>query len=246
MRKHPKVLAIISGKGGSVKTSLTVEIAKLFASKKNLKVALIDLDIKGPNMISRLTNGHIPKMEIVNNWIKAYRVSGFPYLSAFSTEIYADSDSGIALHSDDIKRFLQSIFVITDWGFEPDLYICDTDPAASDTLDVLKKLFGKQVYGVLVSTPDTLSIDNTIRSIDVCKDKKVKLIGYVGNMVYFRCPVCHTKHMIFGDSRALNVFHDKYNLPTLGMIEFSKDFSDSESIVDAFRRIDRELYGWGV
>ena len=241
----PKALAIISGKGGSGKTTLSVAIAKYFAIK-GVKVALIDLDVKGPNLISKITKGKIPKLNIVNNKIQSFRYPEIPNLSVFSTELYTDSENGIAFSSNDMKMFLRSVFVVTDWGFEPELYICDTDPAASDTLDVLKELFKDRVRGLIISTPDPLSIDNTVRSIDVCNDRGIKLLGYIGNMGYFRCPVCHTKHYLFGDLSNLAVFNNKYNLKEYSILPFKDDFESSKEFKEAMEKLFKDMYAWRI
>lgn len=216
---RPIVVPVVSGKGGSGKTTISVGIAKEFA-KRGYKVALIDMDVKGPNLLSKLNRGVVPKMEIKNNQLVAFRVPGYDNFSAFSTELYMDDDGGIALDSEGIKTFMNSVFVVTDWGFEPDVYVCDMDPAASDTLDVITKLFKKKsIKGVIVSTPDKLSIDNTLRSVDVCRSKDVPLVGYITNMAYFECNVCNTHHFLFGDPDDVSIFNKRFGLTLIGEIK---------------------------
>ena len=84
------------------------------------------------------------------------------------------------------------------WG-RLDYLLIDLPPGTSDaTITVMQSL---PLDGVLmVTTPQSLSSMIVRKTVNMCQELKVPILGIVENMSYFISPETGNKHMIFGPS----------------------------------------------
>ncbi len=195
--KH--VIAVMSGKGGVGKSSVSALVA-LSLAKKGYQVGILDADITGPS---------IPKM---------FGVSGMPEHDG--NVMYAKTtDKGIKMMSLNLLLENEDVPVIwrgpviagavkqfwTDvaWG-KVEYMIVDLPPGTGDVpLTVMQSLPLDGV--IIVTSPQDLANMVVRKAINMVKQMDVPLLGFVENMSYLNCPDCGKEIKVFGESHAASL-----------------------------------------
>jgi len=190
-----KVIAVLSGKGGVGKSSITAMLAcELTRSGK--KVGILDADITGPS---------IPKLfGLPSGGLRGSDQGILPAVTSLgikvvSTNLMVPNENAAVIWrgpmiSGIIKQFWQDVL----WG-KLDVLLVDMPPGTSDAaLTVMQTL---PVNGVvLVTTPQELAGMVVRKADSMLKQLKVPVLAVVENMSYFTCPDCGKQHEIFGAS----------------------------------------------
>ncbi|MBW2615398.1 MAG: Mrp/NBP35 family ATP-binding protein [Deltaproteobacteria bacterium] len=186
-------ILVMSGKGGVGKSTVASYVALLLSAKGH-KVGLLDVDLHGPT-IPHLMNVQggldIPEEGVV----RPYRFSD--KLSIVSLEmVLGDKDTAVIwrgpLKISAIRQFISDI----DWG-DLDYLIVDSPPGTGDEpLTVAQTI--PDAEALIVTTPQEVSLADVRKSINFCRQVKMKIIGVVENMSRFVCPHCGEKLSIFG------------------------------------------------
>ena len=206
--KH--VVAVMSGKGGVGKSSITALLA-VGARQQGFQVGILDADITGPS---------IPKMFGLKS---NYRVvGGFkPMESSQGLKIMS---LNLLLGSEDdpviwrgpliggaIKQFWQEV----NWG-ELDYLFIDLPPGTSDApLTVLQTIPLDGV--VIVFSPQDLAIMVVKKAIKMAANMGIPILGLVENMRDFICPHCRTRVDVFGRGKGDEIAEGS-GIPLLGSI----------------------------
>lgn len=206
-------IAVVSGKGGVGKSTITAGIAYNLA-KKGKKVGILDADVSGPNI------PHLMDVE-------GERITGTPEglmlpvqaahgIQIASVESVIDaSDTPVVwrgpMRSSIINQFLADM----QWG-ELDFLMVDLPPGTGDEpLSVMQTI---PLTGlIIVSTPSNLSILDVSKIINMADELDVRVLGIVENMAYFECPGCHEIVYPFGTG-AVQALADRYGLRYLGQL----------------------------
>jgi len=192
-----RVVAVMSGKGGVGKSSVTALLASE-ARRQCLKVGVLDADITGPSIprFFGLPSGGLPQGEM--GILPAYTESGIKIIS--TNVLLPEEDMPVVWRGPLITRAITQFWEETLWG-ELDLLLVDMPPGTSDAaLTVLQKL---PVDGIiLVTTPQALAGIIVRKAVHLAKELKTPMIGLVENMSYFRCPDNGKEYEIFGPSNA--------------------------------------------
>ncbi len=190
------VIAVMSGKGGVGKSSVSALLAVALA-KQGLRTGLLDADITGPS-IPKLF-GLKRQAEVENGKIK-------PSLSRLGIKVV--SLNLLLPHEDDpviwrgpliggaVKQFWSDVL----WG-ELDYMVVDLPPGTGDApLTVLQSL---PLDGlVIVSSPQDLAVMVVRKAIKMAKMMNVPILGLVENMNGLVCPHCGETIEMFGKSKA--------------------------------------------
>ncbi|MEW6276510.1 MAG: Mrp/NBP35 family ATP-binding protein [Bacillota bacterium] len=195
--KH--VLAVISGKGGVGKSSVTALMA-IGLARQGYRVGILDADITGPS---------IPKMFGLNDVPEA---SGSYILPVKTTLGIAVMSLNLLLPREDdpviwrgpilagvVKQFWTDVV----WG-ELDYLIVDLPPGTGDVpLTVLQSL---PLDGlVVVTSPQDLSLMVVKKAIKMAEHMGIPILGMVENMSYLKCPRCGEEIYVFGIGKAEDV-----------------------------------------
>ena len=190
--KH--VYAIMSGKGGVGKSSVTASLATAMA-KKGFKVGIMDADISGPS---------IPKAFGLNTRAVGDGESIFPEFTLGGIKVMSlnlllenPADPVIwrgSLLGGVVKQFWSDV----NWG-ELDYLFIDMPPGTGDVpLTVFQSI---PVDGIVVVTAPqdlvSLIVTKAVRMADMMHKP---ILGVVENYSYFQCDKCGEKHYIFGQS----------------------------------------------
>ena len=190
MERVKHKIAVMSGKGGVGKSTVSVNLAVALA-EEGFNVGLLDTDLHGPNVVRML--GLNDKLSVDNGEIlPAYYGTNLKVISmAFLLEEGAPVIWRGPLKTTAIEQFLADV----RWG-DLDFLVVDLPPGTGD--EALTLFQSTSIDGaVLVTTPQVVALDDVRRAAKFVLDmrdapmsasKNVKILGVVENMAYLRCP----------------------------------------------------------
>ena len=96
-----------------------------------------------------------------------------------------------------VMKALQQLLHEVDWG-GLDVLVLDLPPGTGDVqLTITQQI---ELDGaIIVSTPQSLSIKDSIKGINMFRKVKVPILGMIQNMAVFICPNCGSSHHLFGN-----------------------------------------------
>ena len=190
-----KVIAVLSGKGGVGKSSITSTLACELA-QSGKKVGILDADITGPSIpkLFGLPAGGLRGSE--QGILPAVTKLGIKVVS--TNLMVPNEDAAVIWRGPMISGTIQQFWRDVLWG-KLDVLLVDLPPGTSDAaLTVMQTI---PVNGVvLVSTPQELTGMVVRKADSMLKQLKVPVLAVVENMRYFACPDCGKKHELFGKS----------------------------------------------
>jgi ATP-binding protein involved in chromosome partitioning len=208
---HVKNFVMVSsGKGGVGKSTTSVNIAIAMAMQGK-KVGLLDADIYGPN-IPRMMGLNGVKPEIQGNKVLPLKAYGVEVMSMGS--LMEEGQSLIwrgSMIMKAIEQFLRDIL----WS-ELDVLVIDMPPGTGDAQLTLAQSV-PVTAGIVVTTPQAVSLDDSRRSLDMFKKLHIPIAGVVENMSGFICPSCDTESDIFGMGTSKEVANE-YDAELLAQI----------------------------
>lgn len=185
-------IAILSGKGGVGKTTVAVNTA-VALSEEGFKVALLDLDLHGPNVPRMLGIQDAPT-------VRDGLIVPVPYgpnMFVLSIGMIVDEAQAVAWRGPLKHSAIQQFLADASWG-ELDFMVFDLPPGTGDeamSLMQLVKLDGV----VLVTTPQKVAVDDVLRAVQFAQEMGQEVLGFVNNMAYLVCPHCGNRIDIFGE-----------------------------------------------
>ncbi|MFH1489240.1 MAG: Mrp/NBP35 family ATP-binding protein [Pseudomonadota bacterium] len=215
-------ILVMSGKGGVGKSSLAAYVA-LLLSNRGYSVGLLDVDLHGPS-IPRLLNvqGGL-KVSTGRRSVEPCSLSD--RLRVVSLDmVLGDRDTAVIwrgpLKISAIRQFISDI----EWG-EMDFLIIDSPPGTGDEpLTVAQTI--PEAEALIVTTPQEISLADVRKSINFCRQVKLKILGIVENMSGFSCPHCKEIINIFGAGGATKTAA-QFGLTMLGQIPIDPAFVES-------------------
>ena len=185
------IIAVGAGKGGVGKTTMAVNLA-LALSQKGSRVGLLDADIYGPNVPIMLGVQAVLETDARQKIVPVMKHG----LATVSMGFLAgDGDPviwrGPMLHGV-LRQFLQDVA----WP-ALDYLVVDMPPGTGDVALSLSQ--HTAVTGaVVVTTPQTVSVADSRRAIQMYRKLNIPVLGLVENMSYFACPSCRHETDLFG------------------------------------------------
>jgi len=180
-----RLLFIISAKGGVGKSSIAAALAESL-SNSGMKIGLIDADVTNP-CIPRLT-GCLDEGFGISHKISPVKRGNL----AIASIQLALRQKGLPIIWEGLMsgRMVEQLFNSIDWeGIEN--FVIDTPPGVGDEHLVLFETFGRhENAAIIVTTPFQLTRDNVLRSINLCKEKRIRILGLIENFGHYRCPSC--------------------------------------------------------
>lgn len=191
-----KMIAVVSGKGGVGKSSVTGMCA-MWSVRNGYRTAILDADITGPS---------IPKMFGVT----AADISGtdkvlYPAQTATGIKVMsmnllmADENQPVVWRSPVITGAIKQFWTDVEWG-DVDYMFVDMPPGTGDVpLTVFQSL---PVDGIIiVTTPQDLVSMIVRKAVNMAKLMNVPILGIVENMSYVKCPHCGEEIRLFGEGQ---------------------------------------------
>ena len=206
-----KVIAVVSGKGGVGKSTVTCSLAAAMAARGK-KVGILDADITGPS-IPRAFGIHQHAMGTDDGILPVETAGG---IKMMSLNLLTDNETDpVIWRGPVIAGAVEQFWTDVVWG-ELDYLFVDMPPGTGDVpLTVFQSL---PVDGVVVVTaPQTLVGMIVTKAVRMAEMMKVPVLGLVENYSFFRCPDCGGEHPIFGAS-TIDALGAQLNLPVLAKL----------------------------
>ena len=183
--KH--VIAVMSGKGGVGKSTVTSLLASAL-KQKGYKVGILDADITGPS---------IPKLFGVKKPPEGTEAGILPVRSKGGVEIMSinlllpQEDEPVIWRGPVISGVIKQFWEEVIWG-DLDYLLVDLPPGTGDApLTVLQSLPLNGV--VIVTSPQDLANMVVRKAVNMAKKMDMKILGLVENMSFIECPGCQGK-----------------------------------------------------
>lgn len=214
-------IAVLSGKGGTGKTTVAVNLAQTLADK-GYKVGILDADITGPN-VPLMFGVEFEQLISEDNKIKPIEIGN---LKIVSMELLLENKRRAIIWRGPLKiKALKQFIGDVAWG-ELDYLIVDLPPGSSDEplsiVQIIKDLDGM----VIVTTPQQVSLLDVGKSIDFANATKVPILGIIENMSGFACPHCGEVTNIFRKGGGQDIAGE-LNLTFLGAIPLIPSICES-------------------
>ncbi len=206
-----KVIAVVSGKGGVGKSTVTCSLAAAMAARGK-KVGILDADITGPS-IPRAFGIHQHALGTDDGILPVETAGG---IKMMSLNLLTDHETDpVIWRGPVIAGAVEQFWTDVVWG-ELDYLFVDMPPGTGDVpLTVFQSL---PVDGVVVVTaPQTLVGMIVTKAVRMAEMMKVPVLGLVENYSFFRCPDCGGEHPIFGAS-TIDALGAELNLPVLAKL----------------------------
>lgn len=207
--KH--VVAVMSGKGGVGKSSVTALLASTL-TQKGYKVGVLDADITGPSIPKVF--GVKARAEAIGNVIQPLKsVKGTKLMSI--NFLLEQEDAPVIWRGPLIAGVVKQFYEEVNWG-DLDFLVVDLPPGTGDVpLTVMQSL---PLSGlIVVSSPQELVALIVKKAIHMAAQMQIPVLGLIENMSYFECPDCKRKTEIFGKSTAAEVAQT-FGIPLLGRL----------------------------
>ena len=206
-----KVIAVVSGKGGVGKSTVTSMLAVAMA-RKGKRVAVLDADITGP---SAPTAFGVKECQGANEdgLYPALTRSG---IQVMSINLLLDNDTDPVVWrgpviAGAVKQFWSDVI----WE-DVDYMFVDMPPGTGDVpLTVFQSL---PVDGiVIVTSPQELVSMIVTKAVNMASMMHIPVLGFVENYSYLVCPDCGKKIEVFGKS-SLDAAAADLGLPVLARL----------------------------
>ena len=190
--KH--VIAVVSGKGGVGKSTVTASLAVAMA-RRGKKVAVLDADITGPSIPTAF--GIHQRATGTDEGIDPAVTPGGIKLMSLNL-LSAEETAPVIWRGPVIAGVVTQFWQDVVWG-DVDYMFVDMPPGTGDVpLTVFQSL---PVDGaVVVTSPQDLVSMIVAKAVNMAKMMDVPVLGLVENYSYFQCPDCGKRHPIFGES----------------------------------------------
>lgn len=217
-----RVVAVMSGKGGVGKSSVTGMLATTLA-RKGYRVGILDADLTGPSIPKIFGLHQRPDLAPGGEHIapvKSRRLG----IAVMSINLMLDEpDEPVIWRGPIIGSAIKQFWSDVAWG-DLDYLLVDLPPGTGDApLTVLQSM---PVSGlIMVSAPQDLAVLIVRKAIRMAQLMSVPILGLIENMSYAVCPTCGTRIELFGPSRA-EAIAEATGVPLLGRLPIDPQFSD--------------------
>ena len=218
-------VAVVSGKGGVGKSSITANLAASLAAR-SLAVGVLDADLNGPSMAKMLGVRGQPLPLTDQGVTPAVSAQGIrvvsmdlllpadetPVVWAAPTQAEAHTWRG-SMEGTVLREFLTD----TAWG-SLDVLLLDLPPG-TDRLPTVAGLLPALTGAIVVTIPSEVSHLVVRKSLTLAQETKTRLLGLVENMAGYACARCGEVGPLFegpgGEATAA-----QHGIPFLGRVPF--------------------------
>ncbi|KAM0681713.1 Cytosolic Fe-S cluster assembly factor nubp1 [Glugoides intestinalis] len=221
------ILAVLSGKGGVGKSTISRNIAASI-SKQGIKTVVLDFDLSGPS-IPRLTCTEDKYILDCNSKFTPILVE--ENLGVISVGHLERLDENIQTFTSNLKNYIiKKMLKLCDFtGYE--VMVIDTPPNITEEHLALVNYIKPQL-SIMVTTPQVLSLNDVRRQVSFCKKADIKMLGLIENMKNFSCAKCGHLNSLYPDS-GIEEFCRSENISFLGSIPLQGQIAKSSDSGEA-------------
>lgn len=218
MSNVKKVIAVVSGKGGVGKSSVSAMLAVLM-NRKGYKTAILDADVTGPS---------IPKLFGLKDRVQGDELGMYPVMtktgiSVMSTNLLLpDETTPVIWRGAVISGTVTQFWTDTIWS-NVDYMFVDMPPGTGDVpLTVFQSL---PVDGiVIVTSPQDLVSMIVGKAVNMANKMNIPILGMIENYSYLKCPDCGKRIELFGESH-IEAVSEQYSVPVLAKVPLDPSFA---------------------
>ena len=215
-----KVIAVVSGKGGVGKSTVTSMLAVAMA-RKGKKVGVLDADITGPS---------VPKAFGVNECEGACEAGLYPGKSRGGIEVMSinllldDPSAPVLWRGPVIAGAVKQFWTDVIWE-DVDYLFVDMPPGTGDVpLTVFQSL---PIDGVvIVTSPQDLVSMIVSKAVKMANMMNKPVLGLVENYSYLECPDCGKRINVFGKSHVDEVAAE-FGVPVLARLPINPGVAEA-------------------
>ena len=215
-----KVIAVVSGKGGVGKSTVT-SMLSVAMNRKGKRVAVLDADITGPSA---------PTAFGVNECRGATEEGLYPAVTTTGIQVMSinllldNNTDPVVWRGPVIAGAVKQFWTDVIWE-DVDYMFVDMPPGTGDVpLTVFQSL---PVDGVvIVTSPQDLVSMIVAKAVKMANMMHVPVLGFVENYSYLECPDCGERINVFGESR-LDEVAEAFNLPILARLPIDPSVAQS-------------------
>jgi ATP-binding protein involved in chromosome partitioning len=219
-----RIVAVMSGKGGVGKSSLTANLAAALAAQGK-RVGVVDADINGPTQAKMLGVGQ-QTLQIVDGAVVP--ATGAGGIAVMSLDVMLPHDDAPVIWrtvsgvTDDafvwrgMTEFnaLREMMADTAWG-ELDYLLLDLPPGPDRLPNVARLIPG--IETIVVTIPTEVSQLVVRKSVALANEAGARWVGLIENMAGYACPHCGQVGPLFGEPQGSSVLN---TIQFLGSVPF--------------------------
>jgi len=241
LSKVKHIILVMSGKGGTGKSTISSMLARALARDPSTQVGLLDLDICGPSTPRMLGVEGEQVHKSSSGWVPVYPNDNLAVMSCGF--LLGSLDDAVIWRGPKKNTMIKQFLIDVDWD-ELDYLIIDTPPGTSDehisTVQLLKQTGLSNLEGVvMVSTPQEVCLMDVRKQIDFCRRTGLRILGIIENMSKFLCPKC-SKEGTFFPSADFEKMSSDNNIDILGHMPLCSAIGElcdaGLSVFDEFER----------
>ncbi len=215
-----KVIAVVSGKGGVGKSTVTSMLAVAMA-RKGKRVGVLDADITGPSA---------PTAFGVTECQGANEEGLYPALTRGGIQVMSinllldNATDPVVWRGPVIAGAVKQFWTDVIWE-DVDYMFVDMPPGTGDVpLTVFQSL---PVDGIIIVTsPQDLVSMIVAKAVKMAQMMHIPVLGFVENYSYLQCPDCGKKIEVFGKSK-LDEVAQSFGLPVLARLPIDPKVAQS-------------------
>ncbi|MEA2090315.1 MAG: Mrp/NBP35 family ATP-binding protein [Thermoproteota archaeon] len=227
MGKIRHKIAVISGKGGVGKSTVTVNLAMAFAIQGyTSEIGVLDADITGP-CVPKIIGLHGQRLQAGPAGI--FPAAGPLGIKVVSMDFLLPSDETPVIWRGPLKmKAIQQFLSDIAWG-ELEFLFIDLPPGTGDEPLSIMQLLPEMDGVVIVTIPSEVSQIVVKKAVTFSRKLNIPVIGIVENMSGFVCPKCGVEVNIFSTGGGQKIAKD-LGIPFLGSIPIDPNICyDSDS-----------------
>ena len=213
-----KVYAVVSGKGGVGKSTVTSMLA-VTMNRRGYRAAILDADVTGPS-IPAMFGIHGKAESAGDKLLPARSKTGVEMMSI--NLLLPEEDDPVVWRGPVISGAVTQFWTDTVWK-DIDYMFVDMPPGTGDVpLTVFQSL---PVDGIIVVTsPQQLVSTIVTKAVKMAKMMDVPIVGIIENYSFFTCKKCGEKSKIFGESNIDSILSSQ-GLTLLGKLPLDPDIA---------------------
>lgn len=192
---EPKKIPVLSLKGGTGKTTICLDIARILRDWP-FKVGLLDIDVHASALPLALHLEKPPGYEpLLGGKLRPIQFDGFQIFSVGL--LFKESEVNMwdgQMKSDAVRQIATSAIA---WDSDLEWIVVDTPPTSGDEI---QSLIGdgekippslQNIYGaVIICQPNDLAVLALAKTLTVLQVTETPIAGVVANMAGYKCPNC--------------------------------------------------------
>lgn len=239
-------VAVMSGKGGVGKSMTTAALA-VACAKRGLAVGLLDADLVGPSA-ARMSGVDSSRLRVHDSGVDP--ATSDAGVSVMSMELLLEEGAALDWRGPESDSFvwrgaqersaLREFLADVTWS-DLDLLFVDLPPGTQRFVD-LNELLPRLDGLIVVTIPSAASESAVGRSMNLARERDIRILGVVENMAGYACADCADVRPLFPGDAGDRLCRE-HDTQLLGRIPFDPDASGHANLGNLEQMMDHTVAG---